>query len=161
MSITNFCHSGGPPLWDAAEDRRPVSDQLVVLVESDKWISIHGHPVDSEYVEWFWLPVLGPSAIWMLRRMVLESERIGRQVLDLSHSDMSAAIGIQTGPDGPPRSWFRVLGRLERFRVTTELDGGVVRFPTHLPDLSTHQRERLPDLLRARHGEFVNREVAR
>jgi len=161
-TTTRICHSGGPPLWDADDNPQPTSDQLIVLVESGDAVRRHGHRVDSRYVEVFWLPVLGPSATWLIRRIALEAKLAGRQILELSHQAMSESIGLQGRPDQASRSWFRTLNRLQRFGVIGELDAGIIRFPTHLPDLSGPQLQRLPADLQRRHRiELGGREVQR
>lgn len=44
-------------------------ETLVVRAWSDPLVEAHGYPVTSNYVETFWLPILGPSATWALRRL--------------------------------------------------------------------------------------------
>lgn len=42
---------------------------LTVVPWLDTTVESVGFGARSDYVEWFWLPVLGPSATWLLRRI--------------------------------------------------------------------------------------------
>ncbi|MFM8908375.1 MAG: hypothetical protein ACKOIZ_12395, partial [Actinomycetota bacterium] len=42
---------------------------LMVVPWRDVTVESLGFAARSDYVEWFWLPVLGPSATWLLRRI--------------------------------------------------------------------------------------------
>ena len=42
---------------------------LTVVPWHDSTVESVGFAARSAYVEWFWLPVLGPSATWLLRRI--------------------------------------------------------------------------------------------
>ena len=44
-------------------------DPLKVIRMTDPVIDELGHDVRSAYVETYWLPILGPTAIWATRRM--------------------------------------------------------------------------------------------
>ena len=45
------------------------ADQIHINAWPDPVIDQLGHDPRSQYVEWFWLSVLGPSTIWLLRRV--------------------------------------------------------------------------------------------
>ncbi|MDY7104207.1 MAG: hypothetical protein S0880_23730 [Actinomycetota bacterium] len=116
----------------------PVIDQL-------------GHDPRSWYAERFWLPVLGPTAMWLLRRFV---------------------DGLDTAPDGfcvDPDVWARSLGvkggtgrhapfsrtvlRLCQFGAATRhAQGLAVR--RRLAPLAAHQLTRLPEELRVEHEHW-------
>ena len=44
------------------------TDQLHVTAWTDPVIDELGHDPRSQYTEWFWLAVIGPSSVWLLRR---------------------------------------------------------------------------------------------
>jgi hypothetical protein len=50
------------------------SPTIVVVPWVDPVVDEAGASVFSRYVEMYWLPVLGPSALWMMRRMVMGFE---------------------------------------------------------------------------------------
>ena len=50
----------------------PTTQQLLMVVPwLDPVVDSVGYEVRSQYVELFWLNVLGPTATWILRRLVL------------------------------------------------------------------------------------------
>src|SRR4051795_2593288 len=49
--------------------------QLMVVPWLDPVVDSIGYEVRSQYVELFWLNVLGPTATWILRRLVLGFDR--------------------------------------------------------------------------------------
>src|SRR3546814_3891300 len=52
----------------AAIDWLANQNPLSVVEWADPVVEAAGHPVRSVYVETFWLPTLGPTAMWLLRR---------------------------------------------------------------------------------------------
>ena len=50
------------------------SPTIVVVPWVDPVVDEAGASVFSRYVEMYWLPVLGPSALWMMRRIVMGFE---------------------------------------------------------------------------------------
>lgn len=61
MVTTDLRH---PNVWIVDQD------PLHVVALADPVIDQLGHDVRSAYVETYWLPILGPSAIWAARRLV-------------------------------------------------------------------------------------------
>jgi hypothetical protein len=114
----------------------------------DPVVEEHGYPVDSRYVECFWLPVLGPSAVWLLRHAEFHTE-MGPYVVDEDVLARSIGIGVAGG-----RPLRRTLERLVRFHCAL---GGVDQWAvrTALPALNARMEEHLPEALRVAHREFV------
>ena len=70
-----------------------IEQTLVVVPWHDPVVDTNGHCVLSRYVEHFWLPVLGPSALWILRRIVIGFEEFpGGFEIDVPY--MAAAVGL-------------------------------------------------------------------
>lgn len=44
----------------------PLPAAIEVVAWSDPSFELAGHDPRSQYVERFWLPILGPSTVWML-----------------------------------------------------------------------------------------------
>src|SRR5215210_2254788 len=88
------------------------TDVLTIRPWPDEVIDVLGHDPRSAYVERFWLGVLGPSAIWLLRRLAagLEASPAG---FALPLTDTARAIGI--GGTGPSSSFARTIGRVCQF----------------------------------------------
>jgi hypothetical protein len=87
---------------------------LVVATWDDPIVERHGFGPASSYVEHCWLPVLGPTATWLYRRlaMPLLSEREWQvDPVDLA---VSLGLGEAVGRNAPIS---RAIGRLVRFHV--------------------------------------------
>src|SRR5689334_22575326 len=89
-------------------------DVLTIRPWPDDVIDAVGHDPRSAYVERFWLGVLGPSAVWLLRRLAagLEAAPAG---FDLALDDTARAIGI--GGNGQSSSFAKTLGRIATFEL--------------------------------------------
>jgi len=111
-----------------------------------EWPSLAaGHPVASSYVETFWLPILGPSALLVGRRLGdWLDETAGETVVDLV--DLGASIGIGTGT-GRHTSINRTLIRLCDYSLA-RIEGDHLEVRTVWPDLPPRMHHRLPDSLR-------------
>ena len=82
----------------------PVFPIPTVSVEPwpDPVIDELGHDPRSAYVERFWLPVLGPSTVWLLRRL---ADQLDRQPdgfeLDLVDTARCLGVGMRGGRNSP------------------------------------------------------------
>lgn len=95
-----------------------------------------GHSLDSAYVEWFWLPTLGPTALLAARRL----HALATAVQPVDTQTLAAMLGIAS-VNG---ALAHTLGRLDRFRVAAwDQQAGTVEVVDRLPRLSA--------LLRAAH----------
>ena len=124
------------------------TDRLTIRPWPDEVIDVLGHDPRSAYVERFWLGVLGPSAIWVLRRLAagLESSPAG---FELPLGETAQSIGL--GSQGHTSSFARTLGRICQFDLARiELpDGIAVR--RKLPPLARRHLMRLPESLQEEH----------
>src|SRR4249919_1217970 len=95
----------------------PVTDQLLMVVPwHDPVVDSVGYEVRSQYVELFWLNVLGPTATWILRRLVLGFDRypLGYE-LDLAET--ASALGLSYTL-GTTNAFMRSLNRCVLFGVS-------------------------------------------
>ena len=110
------------------------------------------HPALSDYAERFWLPVIGPSGLWLLRWGQRELERGGSQAVgfEIAADELALRIGLGVGTarQSPLR---RSLMRLETFDLARRLSEAVVEFRTTVPSVSMRQLERMPVELRREH----------
>ncbi len=112
------------------------------------------HGPQGEYAERFWLPVIGPSGLWLLRWT--QRELAARDInghsggFDIDSNELALRIGLGVGTarQSPLR---RSLKRLETFELARRLDEVVVEFRTTLPPVSMRQLERMPVNLRREH----------
>jgi hypothetical protein len=105
-------------------------------------VATHGRPVADPYLEQHWLPVLGPSATWLVRCLARHLDDRDETELDLAELAVSLGMVHVPGRDGP---FARAFGRLVVFGFAQP---SPVR-PDHLfvrtivPDVPRRLRERL------------------
>ena len=136
----------------------PLPDPVTLAVVSwdDPVLERRGHDPRSEYVERFWLPILGPSTTWLLRRFARGFEEFpGGFRIDLA--DTSRALGLGEGT-GRNSMITRSVERACQFGMSQRhgLDRLSVR--THLPPLTQRQLSRLPLALQHAHDRRVAEE---
>jgi len=102
----------------------------------------------SDYVERYWLSILGPSAVLFLRRVAsaFEEQPEGFD-LDLVAWAQELGVGAKGGKLSP---MWRTLDRLCRFGLATR-NGPNLAMHRHLPPLTRRQIERLPAHLQIEH----------
>ena len=95
-------------------------ERLTIQPWPDPVIDQVGHDPRSAYVEHFWLGVLGPSTIWLMRRLASGFERTP-DGFDLDPVETAASLGLAArgGPQSPVR---KSLDRACTFGVA-RLDG--------------------------------------
>lgn len=105
------------------------------------------------YVETFWLPLLGPSAVLLLRRLVagLRSAPSG-YLLDLGEAARALGLGGVGGRRSPFR---RAIQRCTRYAIARHLGADVLAVRRRLVPLSERQVVRLPPSLQEQHRRWV------
>jgi hypothetical protein len=138
----------------AAEFPVPV---LTVEPWPDPVIDQLGHDPRSAYVERFWLGILGPSTVWLLRLLAagLDARPEGFE-LDLAETAAALGLGTRGGRNAP---LLRSLERSCRFGAARMHGEASVVVRRRLPPLTRAQVERLPDRLRAEHEGWRARSV--
>mgnify|MGYP000264014853 CR=1 FL=1 len=96
-----------------AQDFAPTEPTLMVVPWHDPVVDSVGFDVRSSYVELFWLNVLGPSAMWALRRLVIGLDRypLGYELdlgetaneLGLSYSSATSSTFVKANRIPSPR----------------------------------------------------------
>ena len=122
----------------------------------DPVVDALGHDPRSGYVERFWLGVLGPSAVWLLRHLAdrLDAEPDG---LDLDVVATGRAIGLGSRS---MTSLSHTVGRLATFGQARFEGADTLAVRRRLPPLSRRQVEHLPEPLRSEHAEWLGRSLA-
>lgn len=114
----------------------------------DEALTAVGHDPRSAYVEQYWLPILGPSATLLMRRIALGfDDRKDGYELECAQWAQELGIGMRGGKNGP---FWRAIDRTCRFG-TAQRNGDLLMVRPLLPPLSMHQVVRLPDHLRISH----------
>lgn len=106
----------------------------------------------GSYVERFWLPLLGPTSTWLLRRFAVEFDASPDGFsLDASDAARSIGVGTRGGRSGP---FPRAIDRCVRFGCAQHADHGILAVRRRLPPLSRAQVNRLPRHLREAHADW-------
>lgn len=110
-----------------------------------------GFDARDSYVEMFWLPILGPSAVLAVRRLVdwLEQYPDG---FDLDLVEFGASVGIRGGTARHAQV-NRTLGRLIDFSIA-RIEAGHLEVHTSVPPVPLRLRRGLPASLRDALVEF-------
>ncbi len=129
------------------------ADHLTIQAWPDPVIDQLGHDPRSAYVERFWLGILGPSTVWLLRRLAdgLDHQPDGF-VLDLPETAKAIGVGMRGGRHSP---FMRSIERVCRFgaaRWQSPTELGVRR---KLAPLTRGQIERMPPSLQVEHRRFT------
>jgi hypothetical protein len=140
------------PVGVAALDWISGADPLSVGVRTALRTETLGYALDGEYVETFWLPILGPSSILALRRLRrwLTASPDG---ITVPLATLSACLGLGHGT-GRHASIVRTLGRLVDFHLATIEADRYLIVPT-VPLLSPRLLRRLPPGLLTAHEQLI------
>jgi hypothetical protein len=131
---------------------------LTVRPWPDDVIDRVGYDPRSPYVERFWLPLLGPSSVVLLRRLAAELEVQPTEVL-LPVEGTARSLGLGTR-GGRGSSFLRTLERCRQFHlVHLEEDGCTLLVRRKLPPLNRGQVGRLPPAVRSQHERWVQTEL--
>lgn len=155
---TDSSHDGEHRTVDAPPPA-PALAPLLVVRWADPVVDRLGIDPRSAYVERFWLSLLGPTSVFVMRRFAHEfdSHPDGFS-LDTEDCARSIGIGIRGGSKGP---FHRSLDRCARFGLLRFDDHGVLAVRTRLPALSRNQVARLPWALRPLHEEWQREQADR
>ncbi len=128
-------------------------DPVPVVTLDDPVIEAVGFEPESRYAETYWLPVLGPSALWALRRLsALLAMRPSGITVPMGMLSSELGLGGNGGRHAPA---VRALGRLVLFGMA-EVRGDELAVRRKVPPLARRQLRRLPahlaDAHQAHHG---------
>jgi hypothetical protein len=128
-------------------------DVLVVRAWWDPELATRGFDPRGAYVERYWLGVIGPSALLLIRRFArgLE-EHPGGFRADLADTARALGLGAGTGKQSPI---VRTIDRACMFGTMRRAGPGELEVRTHLPRLSRRQLERLPAVVRNSHDSWL------
>lgn len=136
----------GEPLThdDKHEQEAVVGPTISVEALVDPVVEAFGHEPLSLYVETCWLPVLGPTATWLYRRLGswAAAEPDGCEV-DLRQVSQDLGLGNGLGRNS---LLVKALGRLERFGVA-QVHGDYMRVRRALGSVPEAQAQRFSPLI--------------
>lgn len=124
-------------------------ERIHVIRWSDPIVEARGFDPRSRYVETFWLPVLGPSATLLLRRLAAELEVAPNGVdLDTDVLARGLGLGLASGRRAPFR---RALDRCVRFGAARTLGAGTLSVRRRLAPVPRRHIAALPTALQDLH----------
>lgn len=142
------------PRFPQAPDLRGV-DVVRILPIVDSQRDPNYFDPRSNYAENFWLPILGPSTMWLMRRFAdrfdYESDGFDLDLLETSH-----ALGI-AGKNGRNNAFHRALSRAVSFQMGHAVDDTTLAIRRFMPPLHHGQIRRLPPRLQKKHGRTIER----
>jgi len=130
---------------------------LEIVPWTDPSFETSGHDPRSDYVERFWLPLLGPSTTLVLRRFArgLEACPAGFRV-DLVETGLALGIGDSMARNSTTQ---RSISRACQFGAAYRMNETRLAVRTHLPTLTRRQVARLPELLQRTHEQWTAQPV--
>ncbi len=125
----------------------------LILPLADAEFDDAGFDPRSHYAETFWLPILGPSTLWLMRNIAqrFDSEPDGF-TLDLVET--STALGIRS-KGGKNNSFHRAIGRVVSFNMGRTIDDATLAVRRVMPALHSGQIRRLSPRLQQQHHETL------
>lgn len=141
---------------DHADDATGVAGphaSLRVVGWPDAVIDRLGHDPRSSYVEHFWLPILGPTSTWFLRRVAagLDASAAG---ITLDHEDTARSLGLG-GRQGRHSPFARAVTRCVTFEVARWQGPAALAVRRKLPPLARRYVLRLPPRLQRMHEAWL------
>ena len=124
---------------------------MVVAPLVDPVVERHGFGPASSYVEFCWLPTLGPTTTWLYRRLAMPLLVEDELEIDLVDLAVSLGLGEGLGRNAP---LIKSLGRLVSFGAA---DWGGTRLLVRraLAPLTVMQAKRLSLSARQHHDELL------
>lgn len=132
------------------------SRSVVVQPWFDPVVDDDGFDPRSRYVEVFWLGVLGPTATWLIRRLVagLEQSPDGYE-LDLHATAQAMGLSYTSGRSSP---FSKALQRCVMFGLAHPFDGGLA-VRRRIPPISFRHLRRMPESVQAAHASWLQTSI--
>ena len=116
-----------------------------------------GHDPRSSYVEDYWLGILGPSTVWLLRRLAAGFDYSAEGFdLDLSETARSLGLGDRSGRHSP---FVRSINRTIQFGLSQLSGTDELSVRRRLPPLNQAQLHRLSPALQGRHAAWQEEQL--
>jgi hypothetical protein len=151
---------GGPLMTTqaVAAELRFVPEVLHVRPWPDEVLDRLGFDPRSSYVEEYWLPVLGPSTVWLLRRLAAGFEYCEEGFdLDLEETARSLGIGDRSGRHSP---LVRAVNRTIHYNLSRLVGPEELAVRRRLPPLNGPMLRRLSPALQSRHQAWQEEQLA-
>lgn len=125
----------------------------------DPVVDALGHDPRSTYVETFWLSILGPSTLLLLRRLACELDAApDGLVLEVDLTARMLGVGNRSGRNSP---FQRAIARTCQFGLGRQVDGETLAVRRMIPPLTLAQVRRLPEQLQDLHQAWNDDQLRR
>ena len=125
-----------------------------ILPWEDTVVAPVGFDSRSDYAEMFWLPVLGPSTLLLLRNIAQRFDA-EPQGLALNIADTAKALGIGSRT-GRNSAFHRSITRMVNFSMARVVDESTIAVRQILPPLHSGQLRRLTPGGRRLHQQYLS-----
>lgn len=140
-----------PPIELSPVESAVVGETVILRPLLDPAVDAHGYDPRSSYVELFWLGVLGPSSVLLLRRVATGFDA-WPEGFELDVQETADALGLAAGHRNS--AFTRTVQRIVQFGMARIGDDGLyVR--RRLPQLGARHLARLPTSLRDAHRAWA------
>jgi hypothetical protein len=129
-------------------------EQMRVVPWSDPLTEELGFAPRHMYVETVYLPVLGPTASWLYRRLGSWAAH-NPDGIDVNLNHLSMTLGLGEGL-GRNSKIAKGLGRLVRFQIA-RAGAGELQVRTALPPLPFRTIQKLDSVTQALHNRYIER----
>jgi hypothetical protein len=135
-----------------------VNETIRIRPWPDPVIDTLGHDPRAPYPERFWLPTLGPTALFLLRHISARFDRAPDGfVLPLAETSRCLGLGDRDGRNSPVA---RSLGRLVQFDLAAfEAEGALLAVRRHVPPINRRHVRRLPPALQEEHEAWTTAQL--
>lgn len=134
----------------------PPAPTITIRPWLDPVVDDDGFDPRSRYVEVFWLGVLGPTATWLVRRLVAGLERSPEGYeLDLQATAREMGLSYSTGRSSP---FSKALQRCVMFGLAHAFDGGLA-VRRRVPPISFRHLRRMPESVQAAHASWLQTSI--
>ena len=126
---------------------------LTFLPWPNEHLDVLGHDARSPYAERFWLGVIGPSCLWLLRSIAYGFEA-SPDGFETAVADLAGALGLgdRCGQNSPIQ---KALVRLGRFGLAYPVADDMFRVPCRLGWVDSLMLQRLPAGLAQTHDQWI------
>ena len=126
------------------------NNEIFVSEWIDPVVNIAGFYTCGEYVETFWLGIIGPSATWVMRFLARELEVFPNgYCLDLNDTAMALGLAFRNGSG----SLERAIQRCATFGLVAQLPQ-TLAVRRRVPTITKRQLLRLPTTLQHSHSQL-------
>ncbi|WP_419841952.1 hypothetical protein [Candidatus Poriferisodalis sp.] len=127
---------------------------LRVRAWHDPAVGSRGHDPRSAYVERFWIAVLGPSVVWLLRLLAREFDEISAgEEIHLDLDSTARRLGLQHR-GGRQSTFMRTIDRCRMFDLAHFDENAVLMVRRLMPAVPRRLRMRMPQQLRDEIGDW-------